>query len=272
LDQRSAAREALDRATALRPQWLPAIGALALLDVREKRREVALGRVANLKKTMPTDAGVWGLEGDILTAFEDYRGAAASYSRAFELQPGTETVLKLFRARQQGKLGDAVLPLQEWLEQRPDDFTVRAVLAQAYQAIGQHERAIQQYEVMVSNDAMKPIALNNLAWSYQQIGDERAEATAEQAYRAAPNAAAVADTYGWILVQQGKVAQGVKVLKAAVEGTGSSPDIEYHYAAALAQSGERSQAQERLVRLLDRHQAFAEHANATRLLQQLSGQ
>lgn len=270
LDQRSAAREALDRATALRPQWLPAIGALALLDVREKRKEAALGRVSNLKRTMPADAGVWTLEGDILMAFEDFRGASSSYARAFEIQPGTETVLKLFRARQQGKLGDAITPLQEWLEQRPDDFTVRAVLAQAYQAIGQHDRAIQQYEVMVSNDAMKPIALNNLAWSYQQVGDERAEATAEQAYRAAPNVAAIADTYGWILVQRGKVEQGVKVLKEAVEGAGSSPDIEYHYAAALAQAGQPGQARERLLSVLDRHKAFAEHANATRLLQQLS--
>jgi putative PEP-CTERM system TPR-repeat lipoprotein len=272
LDQRSAARETLDRATALRPQWLPAVGALALLDIREKRREAALNRVATLKRTTPADAAVWNLEGDILMSFEDYGAAAASYARAFELQPGTETVLKLFRAHQQGKLGDAISPLRDWLEQQPDDFAVRAVLAQAYQAVGQHDHAIQQYELMLANDAMKTLALNNLAWSYQQVGDERAEATAEQAYRAAPTAAAVADTYGWILVQQGKAAEGLDVLKKAVDRAGNNPDIEYHYAAALAQSGERSQARDRLRRLLERREAFAEHANATRLLQQLSSE
>lgn len=270
LDQRAPARDALDRATTLRPQWLPAIGALALLDVREKRREAALNRIAGVKKAMPADAAVWSLEGDILMSFEDYRAAAVSYSRAFELQPGTETVLKLFRARQQGKLGDAISPLQDWVEQHPDDYAVRAVLAQAYQALDQHDRAIQQYELMLANDAMQTLALNNLAWSYQQIGDERAEATAERAYRTAPNSAAVADTYGWILVQRGKVAEGLRVLKGAVGDSGNNPDIEYHYAAALAQSGESPAARERLTRLLERHETFAERANAATLLQQLS--
>jgi cellulose synthase operon protein C len=149
---------------------------------------------------------------------------------------------------------------------------VRAVLAQAYQAAGQHDRAIEQYELMLASDSAKVIALNNLAWSYQQIGDERAEATAEQAYRAAPDAAAVADTYGWILVQRGKVAQGLAVLEGAIKRGEANPDIEYHYAAALAQSGARNQARDRLTRLLERHEAFAEQPKARGLLQQLSSE
>ena len=59
------------------------------------------------------------------------------------------------------------------------------------------------------------LALNNLAWLYFETKDARAIDTAKRAVALAPNAAEVLDTYGWILVQTGNKAEGIRWLEKA---------------------------------------------------------
>jgi putative PEP-CTERM system TPR-repeat lipoprotein len=270
LDHAPAARDALEKALALRTRWLPAVEALALLDLRENKRDAAFARVADLKTAMPHQPAVQVLEGDLMMIVKDYPRAAGAYSQALALRPDTTTVLKTFRARQLGKLDDPSAPLQAWLRQRPEDFVVRTVLADEYLTGGQHRQAAEQYERITKDDPGKVGALNNLAWLYQSLGDERAEATAARAYKVAPGSPAVADTYGWILVQRGKVEQGLELLKRAAAGAEGDPGIEYHYAVALARSGARTEARDRLARLVERSDGFADKTEAARLLRELS--
>lgn len=272
LDHAPPAREALEKALTLRNRWLPAVEALALLDLREDKRDAAFARIADLKRAMPRDPAVPALEGDLLMTVQDYPRAAEAYSQALALRPDATIVLKSFRARQLGNLANPQAPLEAWLQQRPEDVAVRTVLADAYLGAGRHRQAAEQYERITKDDPGKAGPLNNLAWLYQQLGDERAETAAAQAYSAAPDSPAVADTYGWILVQRGKVDQGLKLLERAVASAQGNANIEYHYAAALARSGARAQARDRLTQLVESSDGFSEKANATRLLKELSAE
>jgi cellulose synthase operon protein C len=177
--------------------------------------------------------------------------------------------LKSYRARSLGRLGDAVVPLEAWLRRKPEDFAVRSVLADAYRVAGQHNRAIEQYELLTTKGPLNIGALNNLAWLYHQSKDARAEATARRAYTAAPNIPAVADTYGWILVQSGRPGEALAVLKEAAAQAQGHPDIDYHYAAALAATGASGEARKLLNAVLKRPEPFASRSDAQRLLERL---
>jgi predicted Zn-dependent protease len=84
--------------------------------------------------------------------------------------------------------------------------------------------------------------MNNLAWLYHEKKDPRALAIAEKAYNEAPQAAAVADTYGWILIQNRNIEKGLEILQKAAEAAPGEPQIQLHFAHALAESGQRDRA------------------------------
>jgi predicted Zn-dependent protease len=111
--------------------------------------------------------------------------------------------------------------------------------------------------------------LNNLAVLYQDKGDKRAEPTALQAYKRADKSPEVADTYGWILLQNGKVDEAAKILAAAAAGAPKHPDIQFHYAMAVAKTGKVDDARKQLTELLAQYQKFPTRAEAEKALSEL---
>jgi Tfp pilus assembly protein PilF len=143
------------------------------------------------------------------------------------------------------------------------------MLAEYYQQQGNRKAAIAQYEVATSLSG-NPAALNNLAWLYYEVGDSRAAALAKRAHEMLPANPSLADTYGWILVESGKVAEGLPILEAAAKGTTADPELLYHYAVALAKSGQSQAAAATLRTLLATHKSFASRAKAEALLKTVS--
>jgi putative PEP-CTERM system TPR-repeat lipoprotein len=271
LGNSSAAHETLQTILAAHPGSIPASTALVMLDLREGRRDAAVARVAELKKVHPQDPAVAMLEGDVAMATKSYKDAAQAYATASKLAPSGTSAVRAYRANQLGGFPDATVPLESWLQRQPADVAVRMVLAEAYAAASQRDRAIEQYEKVAGAERPNPMALNNLAWLYHEKGDERAAATAKRAYAAAPQVPAIADTYGWILLKGGDVKQGLPILQKAVADSKSQPDIRYHYAAALAQAGQREQARRELLALTRGEAKFASAAEAQKLLAELGG-
>ena len=115
-----------------------------------------------------------------------------------------------------------------------------------------------------------PVALNNLAWLYQQKGDlAKAREMAERAVAAAPRAPQIDDTMGWILLAQGDADKAVTYLSAANISAPRDPSIQYHLAVALNRVGRPADAQAMLEKLLGSNVTFADRAEAEKLLQQL---
>jgi cellulose synthase operon protein C len=87
----------------------------------------------------------------------------------------------------------------------------------------------------------------------------------------APQSAAVNDTLGWILLQQGQDAEALKVLQVAVSQKDVEAEIHYHHAVALARNGQQAEAAENLRKLLRDGGTFTSRADAERMLGTLPG-
>jgi Tfp pilus assembly protein PilF len=166
-----------------------------------------------------------------------------------------------------GQSEEATEFLHEWLDDNPDDGRVLQFLGEAYQNTGQEKRAIQTYEKALGADPDNVVVLNNLAWLYSQAKDPKALELAERAYKTSPKDGGVQDTYGWILVQQGQVDKGRRILEQAMEQLSEVPEVQYHYAVALLNSGEKIAARKILQKLLDEEKTFEGRDDAIRLLQ-----
>ena len=132
--------------------------------------------------------------------------------------------------------------LSDWIAQHPDDVVATEQLAEQYSL----RRAVstklpKSLQRVLEKKPHDPLALNNLAWVYQQQGDKRAEDMAQKAYILSPGGQ-TADTLGWILVSGGNVARGMPLLRQAVAQAGTDPQVLYHYAVALKDTGKRDEA------------------------------
>jgi Flp pilus assembly protein TadD len=221
-----------------------------------------------MRKQHPNDPALLALEGDFYAAIRDYEGASRAFDAALKLRPSAAISVRAYQARRDGRLREATAPLEAWVAKKPDEFAVQAVLAEAYANGGQRRKAREKYEFIADNAPPNAVVLNNLAWLYYETEDARAESTAARAYQLMPTNPSIADTYGWILVENDKVAEGLKILKPVEAGGG--PDVKYHYAAALARSGDVNGARQRLKTLLDSNEPFSAQADARRLMQELS--
>jgi cellulose synthase operon protein C len=270
LGQTEAARATLTQILQRQSDWTPAVASLALMDVREGKPDAALKRAAAHAAMRPGELAPLVLLGDVQTTAQRYADAAASYARAAQLRDSAIVAVKEARARQFGALDDMEAPLLRWLDRQPGDLMVRNVLAELYASTGRSAKAIGEYELLAAQRPNEAAVLNNLAWLYFETNDPRALELAERAYRLAPHVAAIADTYGWILTQQGKAVAAIPILQKADVDSGGQFEIGYHHAVALAKAGHASAARQRLTELLATGQASKERIAAERLLGQLN--
>lgn len=268
LGRNDEARSQLEAEARGRPAAVEPAAMLVLLDIREKRYESALARVAALEKSGAPPGEVVELRGDIQMASRDHARAAVSYAAAARSRPTSSLAIKEFQARLAARMKSPESALVQWLESHPNSNVVRMILAGHYRKTGRNPDAIAQYE-RATQFGPNADALNNLAWIYHETGDARALETAKRAYELAPGSAAIGDTYGWVLVEKGSMADGLRILASAAKAAPGHPDIQFHYAAALARNGKPADAATILGRVLTPGTKFASRADAEALMKQL---
>ena len=122
---------------------------------------------------------------------------------------------------------------------------------------------------VIEIDSSNVMALNNAAWLAHELGRPEALEYALRARGLSPDNAAVLDTAGWILAQEGREAEGLEFLRRATELSPETPEIRYHLGFAQARLGQASAARATLQPLLE-GQADAEiQASARALLETL---
>ncbi|HVB15675.1 MAG TPA: tetratricopeptide repeat protein, partial [Stellaceae bacterium] len=198
--------------------------------------------------------------------------AVALLEKASAARPSDDNVAVAL-SRLYGRTGDPVKAeavLTGRLKDHPDDFVIRAALADFYIGTQKYPLAIAEEMRLLAKQANDPIALNNLAWLYQQVGDlAKAREFAEKAAAIAPKSGAVEDTLGWVLLAQGDTAKALSHLEAASAATPGNPEIRYHVAVALGRANRPADARAVLEKLLSSGTPFANKVDAQKLLDKL---
>jgi predicted Zn-dependent protease len=274
LEQPAAAHAVLDEALAQAPDDTALASALVQLELQSGRFAAALQRASALQEAHPDDRAVMALLAGAQQANRDHAAAERTLARLWNSDPTAATALALNRVRKLAGQPGSLEPLQEWLMQHADDAGVRLTLAQELQADGKTAAAVREYERVLAKTSnadvsVRAVALNNLAWLYHQLSNPRALETARLAHETSRDQPAIADTYGWLLLLNGRRAEALPLLERAAEQAPQSPQTRYHHAAALAQAGRTAAARDLLQDVLLDPADFEGRSEAQALLASL---
>jgi tetratricopeptide (TPR) repeat protein len=262
------------KAIDLEDQAVPTYVAMVELELRAKNYDAAMKTADALKKKQPKLAAGDMLRGDINLDQKKYDDAVKAYEAAQKLEDTPVLAIRRFAAqRASGKKDDAYAAIEKWVGGN-DDKVVRNTLATTYLADKEYKKALEHIEKLLATEKDNPVLLNNAAWAYQQVGDQRAKEYAEKALAIAPQSPAVMDTLGWILVQTDDPNRGLDLLKKAATAAPNQGDIRYHMAAGLQKTGKTEEARHELQKLLTAKEEvvnFSTKAEAEALLKQLGG-
>jgi len=268
------AKQSLQRAHELEPDNLEVYSRLVSADIRMGNADEAMAKINAIKQRYPESPRGHAIEGDINMLRGNVEAAIRAYSRALALGESSELAVKLYQARvAAGEADTAFKALSSWVERYPRDTQALGVLADRHLQAGEYRDAISEYERIRDINPANAVALNNLAWLYQQTGDPRALETARQAHEFYPQAISVVDTLAWILIENGQVESGLNLLEQAMaERDITEPEVRFHYASGLARTGEARRARRELQAILEEDTAFPGREAAEKLLERLSRQ
>jgi len=203
----------------------------------------ALAVLRKLKLSHSDSARPYVVEAQYRAGKKQYDQAIELYKLAQQKSANPEIAVQLAHVQNQaGRPDKAVATLEAATREYPDAPGVVLQLGLAYQAVKKTDEAQQTYERLLKIAPNQPVALNNLAWIYQQKGDKRAVDVAKRAYELQPHSAAIADTYGWILFNLGQVKNSIPMLERAHKLAPDVKDISLHLAKAYKANGEEAKA------------------------------
>jgi putative PEP-CTERM system TPR-repeat lipoprotein len=264
------ARRAFRDAVDLKPEFIEARYQLAIAENEDGRTQEALDLAKQLRRDFPESPVGAALEGRIHLDQKRPDDAATALEAAFALRQTSDIVLSLANAYLQGdRKSDAMPLLEKWTADHSEDARALAFLAQLFQTEGRDAEAARTYEAVLATGQRNVVILNNLAWIYQKVGDERAVEIAREAYDLEPSRPEVADTYGWVLLQSGNVKDGLSILQQAYVAYPMQAEIGYHVAVGLKEAGRNDEAMKILRRLLRETPNFEQANQARALLSEL---
>lgn len=247
---RDAALASFRKAAEISPQALEPKAAMAALLLQQGRKDEAMRIAASLQQNEKTKVAGVMLEGDLHAASGDLPAAIEKYRNAFQAQRTLAVGSKLHKALLAAKrTEEADRMLRDWMRAEPANLALRMFAGESQTARGHWKESFEQYAVVLEKEPKNPIALNNAAWALHQLKDERATEYGRRAYEVAPKSAAIADTYGAILVAKGD-RKGVELLREAVSLAPANPQLRLHLAQALAKFDDKAGARAELETLL----------------------
>lgn len=167
------------------------------------------------------------LNGELALKQGDYASAETMLLTAWKEQPTDALGRALYKAYlSQSK--PVLTFLKDW-QNNTNSNVATLFLGNELARSGNFKGSIVEYEKIKDYIAGNATALNNLAWSYQQVGDKRARSIAKTASELAPNDPAVLDTYGYILLQAGEKSEAKTILEKALNLDPDNAEIKAHW-------------------------------------------
>jgi len=131
------------------------------------------------------------------------------------------------------------------LKTYPDNIKLSTSIANLYLKLGNNDKAVEYYESLLRKNENLDLAINNLAIilaeNYSSADKlnragllaEKLKDSVQPYYK---------DTYAWILVKQGKVSDGIKILNKLILSNPNIPIFRYHLGVGYYQLGNNSSA------------------------------
>ena len=267
-----AARSTLTAGIAANPRNYQFYQDLAMIDLKSTGVEAALTTADRLMSQDREFIQLRALKGDVYMAANRAVDAAEAFRKEVQSTPNPDAFLvsRLSMAeRRAGRVDSAIKVLSEWISKHDDPDAMRQ-MSEIHLDTEHFDEAAVYLEMLLKKKPHDAVALNNLAWIYQQKGDDRALPMARRAYVLAPNPQ-TADTLGWILVTTGNPKSGVALLRQASAEAGNDPRVVYHYAVALKDTGAKEEAIKQLQAVMAIRGNWKEKQEAERLLTELKG-
>jgi tetratricopeptide (TPR) repeat protein len=219
----------------------PAIRATyALTAARARRHDLALEQFRILQTANPKAGDLHLRIGEVFQNKGNFDQAIQSFQEAKKLMPGSP---------------------------EPDSF-----IAFANMAADRKADAIRLYREILTKQPNDIASANNLAFLLAESGQDLEEAfrLAQSVQQRLPNEPAVADTVGWVLFKRGMNDTALQVFSSLVKKSPDTPAFRYHYAHALIQKGDRTQAKAQLQNALTTAPNGPEAAKIQELLKKIS--
>ncbi len=268
----TAARDALRRAVALAPS-IPGYKE-GLIETEYKIGGKAAAMTAGKTLISTGDSPALPAQWTAAALGRDgkFADAVALLTEADQQHPSEAVTVQLaVLTANAGDPAKSVTLLKAWVDHHPGSLAAMHALADLYLSTGDFASAEAVFQTIQAKTPDDIVVLNNLAWLYQRRGDSRALDMARQAYRLAPLAPSVADTYGWVLLSAGDVNHAIPPLRMANYAMPDDPAIAYHLAVALSKTGNNAGARQLLEKAVANPAAFDGKQQATDMLHGLAG-
>lgn len=236
-DYNSAAKS-LNKLLLLSPDNFRAASMLAVIKMKQGNKTQAF-EIVHQQLTTKNRSAAMVLKGDLYMMEKNYVKAVQAYQAASKNSAAASTTVKYYYAARRAEKSDAENILLSWLKKHPDDHALRFLLAVEYDKNSNIRKAIPEYEILARQQPGNANVLNNLAHDYSLQKDKRALSTAEKAYKMNRHNAAIQDTLGWILLNENNTKRALKLLQDAASSLPDNKEVSYHYAVALAKSGDQ---------------------------------
>jgi putative PEP-CTERM system TPR-repeat lipoprotein len=264
-------RTALQKSLELDPKLLQSRLAMVRLLAQEQKLADAAKYLADLKKELPENPEVMGLEGMLALQQRKPQNAVNVYKSALEKFPSSGLVISLAQAQSAaGDADGALKTLRDWIQRYPRDIAVRYLTAGLYVSKGREEDAKAELKAILGVNPNHVPTLNDLAWLLRKENPEQALDYAEKASSLAKKSAPVMDTLAMVVIEKGQFDRALNILKDAHRIEPDNRSIRYHLAIAQEKSGLVSEARATLSELLQEHVAFDERNEAELLFKKLT--
>jgi len=106
--------------------------------------------------------------------------------------------------------------LNEEIKKSPENISLQYELASLYLNQAEYQLAKQHYQYVLEKKPNNVFVLNNLAYIHAiEKNPIQAMVYAQKAYQLAPDEPVISDTFGYLLINQGKIKDGLPLLEMA---------------------------------------------------------
>lgn len=266
------ASQLIDEALSIEPDNVEALIHKTIYLLKENKYAPAMSLAEQVDKKFPASPVGSMLKADIYLAQKQLDKALEYNRRAYEIKPNARLLNQiggLLAAL--GKTDEAVQLLESELDKNPQNLDAHFQVANLYLGQKKYGKAESHYQTILNEKPENVVILNNLAMIYHDQNNPKALELAKKAFALSPDSAAIADTYGIVLLQNGQPKDALAKLQKAADLAPNSPDIQFHLAKAQQANGNKQAAIDILQKIANASASFENKQAASDLLKELSG-